>query len=165
VLQKSAEVGKQVIVAENYRFWPAERTIQRLLGEGFLGVVDNAMMIDRRHQPSRTEGPWFGKIQYPQLQEIATHHFDSLRSFVPAQPRDVRCEHGTKGSDFAHGAQTGHYRVRSHPCTVPGHVALAPWLLDGSGGRHDLDQSKFVAFRKPGARLFMPMRNDPCPKG
>jgi len=46
-----------------------------------LGALDNAIMIDRRHQPSRVEGPWFGKIEYPQLQEIATHHFDSMRGF------------------------------------------------------------------------------------
>ena len=71
VLERARAVGKQVIVAENYRFLPAERTIRRLIGEGFLGAIDHAMLIDRRKKPSRTEGPWLGKIEYPQLQEIA----------------------------------------------------------------------------------------------
>ena len=170
VLAKATAVGKQVIVAENYRFWPAERTIQRLLAEGFLGTVDNAMMIDRRHQPSRTEGPWFGKIQYPQLQEIATHHFDSLRSFFGARPRNIALRAwNPKGSDFAHGAQTEaliefeHTRVQYLGTLLSHRYGFSMWI-EGERGTIWTNR-KFVAFRKPGSRLFMPMRNDAVPKG
>jgi predicted dehydrogenase len=170
VLEKSRAVGKQVIVAENYRFWPAERTIQRLLGEGFLGAVDNAMMIDRRHQPARTEGPWLARLQYPQLQEIATHHFDSLRSFFGAQPRNIALRvWNPPGSDFAHGAQTEaliefeRTRVQYLGTMLSHRYGFSMWI-EGEKGTIWTNR-KYVAFRKPGGRFFMPMRNDKVPKG
>jgi predicted dehydrogenase len=170
VLEKSRAVGKQVIVAENYRFWPAERTIQRLLAEGFLGAVDNAMMTDRRHQPARTEGPWLAKLQYPQLQEIATHHFDSLRSFFGAQPRNIALRvWNPPGSDFAHGAQTEaliefeRTRVQYLGTMLSHRYGFSMWI-EGEKGTIWTNR-KYVAFRKPGARFFMPMRNDKVPKG
>jgi predicted dehydrogenase len=165
VLEKSRAVGKQVIVAENYRFWPAERTIQRLLGEGFLGAVDNAMMIDRRHQPARTEGPWLARLQYPQLQEIAT-----LRSFFGAQPRNIALRvWNPPGSDFAHGAQTEaliefeRTRVQYLGTMLSHRYGFSMWI-EGEKGTIWTNR-KYVAFRKPGGRFFMPMRNDKVPKG
>ena len=80
LLERARTLKKQVIVAENYRFFPAERTVKKLLDESFLGAVDNATLIDRRHMPSHTEGPWLASIDYPHLQEVAIHHFDSLRA-------------------------------------------------------------------------------------
>jgi predicted dehydrogenase len=170
VLAKARAVGKQVIVAENYRFWPAERTIQRLLAEGFLGAVDNAMMIDRRHQPARTEGPWLAKLQYPQLQEIATHHFDSLRSFFGAQPRNIALRvWNPPGSDFAHGAQTEaliefeRTRVQYLGTMLSHRYGFSLWI-EGEKGTLWTNR-KYVAWRKSGARFFRPIRNDKVPKG
>jgi predicted dehydrogenase len=170
LLDRAKAVGKQVIVAENYRFWPAERTIQRLLQQGFLGELDNAIMIDRRHQPSGTEGPWFGKIQYPQLQEIATHHFDSLRAFFGAQPANLtlRCWN-PPWTDFAHGANTealidfGHMRVQYLATLLSHRYGFSLWI---EGARGVLwTNRKYVAFRPGGSRWFRPMRNDKVPKG
>jgi predicted dehydrogenase len=53
VLERARALGKQVIVAENYRFFAAERTVRKLLRERFLGALDNATLIDRRHMPSQ----------------------------------------------------------------------------------------------------------------
>lgn len=170
VLEKSAAVGKQVIVAENYRFWPAERTIQRLLQESFLGVVDNAIMIDRRHQPSHTEGPWLSKIQYPQLQEIATHHFDSLRSFFGTQPRNIAVRvWNPPWTDYAHGAQTEALiefeRTRvQYLGTLLSHRYAFSLMIEGEKGAIWTNR-KYVAWRPKGSRFFRPMRNDKVPKG
>ena len=170
LLERARAVGKQVIVAENYRFWPAERTIQRLLEEGFLGALDNAIMIDRRHQPSGTEGPWFGKIQYPQLQEIATHHFDSLRAFFGAQPANLslRCWN-PPWTDFAHGANTealidfGHMRVQYLATLLSHRYAFSLWI---EGERGVLWTNRKYVFWRPGSsRWFRPIRNDKVPKG
>jgi predicted dehydrogenase len=170
VLKSSLAAEKQIIVAENYRFWPAERTIQRLLHEGFLGAVDNAMMIDRRHQPARTEGPWLSKIQYPQLQEIATHHFDSLRSFFGAQPRSIALRvWNPPGSDFAHGAQTEaliefeRTRVQYLGTMLSHRYGFSLWI-EGEKGTIWTNR-KYVAWRPRGSRFFRPMRNDKVPKG
>jgi predicted dehydrogenase len=170
VLLHARKVGRQVIVAENYRFWPAERTIQRLLGEQFLGRLDNAIMVDRRRQPSGSEGPWFGTIQYPQLQEIATHHFDSLRAFFGAQPLNLalRCWN-PPWTDYAHGANTealidfGHMHVQ-YLATLLSQRYEFSLRIEGDKGVL-WSNRKYLAFRKAGSRWFMPMKCDKVPKG
>lgn len=170
VLEVAAAAGKQVIVAENYRFWPAERTIERLLQEECLGRLDNAMMVDRRHQPSGTEGPWFGKIQYPQLQEIATHHFDSLRAFFGQQPKNiaVRCWN-PPWTDFAHGANTEALIDFGHMHAQYLGTLLSPryeFSLRIEGAKGVLwTNRKFVTFRPSGSRWYRPLRNDKVPAG
>ncbi len=170
LLQKSHAVGKQVIVAENYRFWPAERTIQRLLREEFLGKLDNAVMIDRRHQPSRTEGPWFGRIEYPQLQEIATHHFDSLRAFFGARPVGLSVRvWNPPWTDYRHGANTealidfGHMQVQYLGTLLSHRYGFSLWI-EGEKGVLWTNR-KFIAWRPGGSRWFRPLRNDKVPKG
>ena len=170
ILEQARAVGRQVIVAENYRFWPAERTIKRLLEAQFLGVLDNAIMIDRRHQPSGVEGPWFGQIEYPQLQEIATHHFDSLRGFFGARPRsiDVRVWN-PPWTDYKHGANTeafidfGHMQAQYLGTLLSHRYGFSLWI-EGEKGVLWTNR-KFVAFRPRGSRWFRPMRNDKVPAG
>jgi len=162
VLDRAHAVSKQVIVAENYRFWPAERTIKRLLDEKFLGAIDNASMIDRRHQPSRTEGPWFGQIEYPQLQEIATHHLDSLRGFFGARPEsvDVRVWN-PPWTDYKHGANTealidfGHMQVQYLGTLLSHRYGFSMWI-EGEKGVLWTNR-KFVAWRPRGSRWFRPI--------
>jgi predicted dehydrogenase len=170
LLERAQQVGKQVIVAENYRFWPAERTIKRLLEERFLGTIDNAIMIDRRHQPSRVEGPWFGQIDYPQLQEIACHHFDSLRGFFGAEPArvTVRCWN-PPWTDYKHGANTealidfGQVRAQ-YLGTLLSHRYGFSLRIEGEKGVLWTNR-KFVAWRPGASRWFRLIRNDKVPKG
>ena len=58
VLERARSAGRPLLVAENYRYWPSERTVRKLIADGAVGRVDSATLIDRRHMPSRTEGPW-----------------------------------------------------------------------------------------------------------
>lgn len=170
VLERARAAGRQVIVAENYRFWPSERTILRLLREGFLGRLDNAVMIDRRKQPSSIEGPWFGQIEYPQLQEIATHHFDSLRGFFGAQPKSIVARvWNPPWTDYRHGAHTealidfGSMHVQYIGTLLSQRYGFSLWI---EGERGVLwTNRKLVAFRPAGSRFFRPMRNDKVPKG
>ena len=170
VLDKARHVGKQVIVAENYRFFPAERTVLRLLREQFLGRLDNAIMIDRRHQPSRVEGPWFGQIEYPQLQEIATHHFDSLRGFFGARPNSIHVRAwNPPWTDYKHGANTealvdfGHMQVQYLGTLLSHRYGFSLWI-EGEKGVLWTNR-KFVMWRPDGSRWFRPIRNDKVPKG
>jgi predicted dehydrogenase len=170
LLQHAQAAGKQVIVAENYRYWPAERTIKRLLAEGYLGTLDNAVMIDRRHQPSHTEGPWFGQIEYPQLQEIATHHFDSLRGFFGARPKSICLRAwNPPWTDYKHGANTealidfGHMQVQYLGTLLSHRYGFSLWI-EGEKGVLWTNR-KLVAWRPRGSRWFRPMRNDKVPAG
>jgi predicted dehydrogenase len=170
VLERARALRRQVIVAENYRFFPAERTVLRLLREGFLGRLDNAIMIDRRHQPSRVEGPWFGQIEYPQLQEIATHHFDSLRGFFGAHPRSIHVRvWNPPWTDYRHGANTealidfGDVQVQYLGTLLSHRYGHSLWIEGEKGVIWS--NRKLVAWRPRGSRLFRPVRNDKVPPG
>jgi predicted dehydrogenase len=170
LLRRAHAVGRQVIVAENYRFWPAERTVKRLLQNGFLGRLDNAMMIDRRHQPARTEGPWLSKIEYPQLQEIATHHLDSMRGFFGQRPAGIILRAwNPPGSDFLHGAHTealvdfGQVHVQYLGTLLSHHYEFS-LRIEGELGTLWTNR-KFVTFRPTGSRWYRPLRNDKVPPG
>jgi predicted dehydrogenase len=79
VIGKARTAGKHIIVAENYRFFPAERTVGKWIAENRLGRIANVTCVDRRNQPSSEQGSWVAGMDYPQLEEIAVHHFDSFR--------------------------------------------------------------------------------------
>lgn len=170
VLERARAVGRPVIVAENYRFFPAERTIKRLLDEKFLGTLDHAVLTDRRHQPSRVEGPWFGQIEYPQLQEIATHHFDSLRGFFGSRPSSITVRTwNPPWTDYKHGANTeaqidfGHVQVQYMGTLLSHRYGFSLWI-EGEKGVLWTNR-RMVAWRPAGSRWFRPIRNDKVPKG
>lgn len=170
VLEAARSAGKQVIVAENYRYFPAERTVKRLLDEGFLGTLDHSVMIDRRHQPSRVEGPWFGKIDYPQLQEIATHHFDSLRGLFGQRPVSMTVRvWNPPWTDYQHGANTeaqidfGAVQVQYLGTLLSHRYGFSLWV-EGKKGVLWTNR-RMVAWRPAGSRWFRPIRNDKVPKG
>ncbi|MGA0027419.1 MAG: Gfo/Idh/MocA family protein [Steroidobacteraceae bacterium] len=170
LLRHAQAAGRHVIVAENYRFWPAERTIRRLLQQQFLGAIDNATMIDRRHQPASSEGPWIAKIQYPQLQEIATHHLDSLRGFFGQRPDGIILRAwNPPGSDFCHGAHTealvdfGQVHVQYLGTMLSSRYEFS-LRIEGQRGTLWTNR-KLVTFRPAGSRWYRPIRNDKVPAG
>jgi predicted dehydrogenase len=169
VLEHARALNKQVIVAENYRFFPAERTVKKLLGERFLGALDNATLIDRRHMPSRTEGPWLAAIDYPQLQEVAIHHFDSLRSLFERPGSITARVWNPPWSDYRHGANTealidfGEVRVQYLGTMLSHRFGFSLWI-EGERGVIWTNR-KYVAWRPDGSRWFRPVRNVKVPAG
>jgi predicted dehydrogenase len=170
VLERARALGKQVIVAENYRFFPAERTVKKLLGEGFLGALDCATLVDRRHMPSHTEGPWLATIDYPQLQEVAIHHFDSLRSLFEAPPGSIAARvWNPPWTDYRHGANTealidfGEVRVQYLGTLLSHRFGFSLWI-EGERGVIWTNR-KYVAWRPKGSRWFRPIGNVKVPPG
>jgi predicted dehydrogenase len=86
VVERAHAVRRPVLVAENYRFFQAERTFRRLLDDGAVGQIGAALCIDRRDQPSATQGAWVKQIEEPFITEIAVHHFDSFRYLFDREP-------------------------------------------------------------------------------
>lgn len=170
VLERAEAVGKPIMVAENYRYWPAERTVRELVREGRIGRVDSATLVDRRHQPSHTEGPWLASIEYPQLQEVAVHHFDSLRSFFGLRPTSIAARAwNAPWSDYRHGASTealiDFEGVQAQYLgTMTSHrYAFSLWI-EGEGGAIWTNR-KYVFWRAAGSRFFRPVRNVKVPRG
>jgi predicted dehydrogenase len=170
VVAKSKETGRQVIVAENYRFFPAERTVRKLLEEGFLGRLDYMTLTDRRRMPRGTEGDWLFRIRYPQLQEIAIHHFDSLRAFVGTPPVAIAARvWNPPWSDYAHGANSeafvdfGQVRVQYLGTLMSHRFGFSLWI-EGEKGVLWTNRKR-VFFRPAGSRWFRPLRNVRVPPG
>lgn len=164
VLARAHATGKPILVAENYRYWPAERTVRKLIAGGDIGRIDHATLIDRRHMPSHTEGPWLATMEYPQLQEIAIHHFDSLRSFFGAPPTRITTRvWNSPWSDYRHGANTESWieldnMQIQYVGTLTSHrFAFSLWI-EGEEGAIWTNR-KYVFVRRGGSRLLRPVRN------
>lgn len=171
ILEKSAETGKPVMVAENYRFWPAERTIRRAVKDGLLGEIANVSLRDFRNQPAAHEPVWLTKLEYPHLQEIGVHHFDSLRGYFDRDAVAITaCSWNPAGSGYARGACTealiemeGDLHVQYfssflskrffHSLTIEGERGVL-W-----------SNRKYVLFRKHGDRIYKPVKKAPVPAG
>ncbi len=101
VVATAREVDRPVMVAENYRFFQAERTLRKLLDEGKAGQIDTVFCVDRRDQPSGTQGEWVKSMPEPFLTEIAVHHFDSFRYLFGSEPVSVWARsYNPHGSDY-----------------------------------------------------------------
>ncbi len=170
VLRVAESTGHVVMVGENYRFRPAERTVRALVEEGRVGAIDHATLVDRRHMPSGTEGPWLARIEYPQLQEIAIHHFDSLRFMLGERPAAITAHAwNPPSSDYRHGACTQALiefeRVRAQylGTLTSGRFSFS-LTLEGETGEIWTNR-KWVFVRSAGARIPSFVRNVPAPKG
>ncbi len=170
ILERARELGRQVIVAENYRFFPAERTVRKLLQDGFLGALDHATLVDRRRMPSHTEGPWLAAIDYPQLQEVAIHHFDSLRGFFETPPTSITTKvWNPPWTDYRHGASTealidfGDLRAQYLGTMLSHRFGFSLWIEGAKGVLWT--NRKYVAWRPNGSRWFRPIRNLKVPPG
>lgn len=170
VLRIAEASGRPLLVAENYRYWPAERTVRTLLADGAIGRVDHATLVDRRSMPAHTEGPWLATIEYPQLQEIAIHHFDSLRFLLGQRPNAIvtRVWNPPK-SDYRHGANTEALidfedaRVQYLGTLTSRRFGFSLWV-EGEDGAIWTNR-KYVFLRRGGSRFFRPVRNVAVPPG
>lgn len=169
IVAKAREVGRQVIVGEQYRFWPAERTVLKLLEDGAVGRIDHATLVDRRNQPAKGEGPWFAALEYAHLQDIAVHHFDSLRMWFGRPTTVFASGWRTPWSDYQGKCSTqallgfGDVQVQ-YLGTLASHRFGTSLWIEGEQGAIWTNR-KYVATRKRGSRWFMPVRNVPVPKG
>lgn len=87
----ASEQGRTLMVSQNYRFFPAPRTVRRLMGElGALHRID----IDFRKMSKprgRRASPHHALAQ-PLLSDMSIHHFDLLRFIIGAEPERIFCE-------------------------------------------------------------------------
>jgi predicted dehydrogenase len=158
------------MVAENYRYWPSERTVRSLIAAGAIGRVDSATLVDRRHMPSATEGPWLAATEYPQLQEVAIHHFDSLRFFFDSKPTTVTVRTwNAPWSDYRHGSNSEALldfegvRVQYLGTMLSHRFSFSLWI-EGERGVIWTNR-KYVFRRGAGSRFFRPVPLVQTPPG
>ena len=105
LVERARRLRRPLMVAENYRFFQAERTLRKVLDDGLIGEVHSAVCIDRRNQPSTSQGAWVKSMEQPFLTEIAVHHFDSFRYLFARRPQALWAEtFNPQSSDYARNA-------------------------------------------------------------
>jgi predicted dehydrogenase len=171
VVRCSRELSRPVMVAENYRFFPAERTLHQKLSDGMVGRVLSAICIDRRDQPSHTQGPWVKSMAHPFLIEIAVHHFDSFRYLFAQRPASmfVTC-YNPPGSSYERRAATealieldGGLPIQYGGTMIASRYEYELWIAGENG---DLwTDRKRVWFRPRSHRFFKPCKLVQVPRG
>jgi predicted dehydrogenase len=92
VVDLAAERGLQLMVSQNYRFFPAVRVATELVRSGTLGEV-GAVSVDFRRYANRParEGHRHYTLHQPLLADMAVHHFDLMRAVLGQEPVEVAC--------------------------------------------------------------------------
>jgi predicted dehydrogenase len=171
VVERARAVSRPCVVAENYRFFPAERTVRRMLDEDLTGRISQVVCIDRRDQPSHTQGPWVKGIDHPFLSEIAVHHFDSFRYLFKRRPvaMTARSYNPTGSTYDREGAAEALIEMEGgFPIVYAGsyqgnRFEFSLWV---QGDKGDLwTDRKRVWWRARGKRFFFPSKLTPVPKG
>lgn len=165
VIARAAERGLPLVVAENFRFVPAERTVRRAI-RAQLGQVSHVTLTDRRRMPLAMHGSFVRGMTHPQLREIAVHHFDSLRSFTGREPLAVTARSfNPPGSDYVHGACTEAWIEFAGGLEAQYLGTLTSnrfgWRVTAEGSEGDLwSNRRLVAVRRRGKRLFVPIAKE-----
>jgi len=165
------KLGRPLMVAENFRFFQAERTVRRLLDEGRLGRIGSVVCIDRRDQPSTSQGGWVKSLPDPFLSEIAVHHFDSFRYLFGSQPDSILARsYNPPGSDYDQGAALEAFialrngvRIQYSGSLVATRYEYELWI-EGEKGEIRTDR-KTVSWRSRGEKDYQKVPLVPAPAG
>ena len=93
LVKLSEERQRVLMVSQNYRYYPAVRTVQSLLNAGTFGDP-HAISLDFRKfaNTAPKEGHKHYHIDHPLLMDMAIHHFDLLRLICGTEPIEVFCQ-------------------------------------------------------------------------
>jgi len=171
IVERSRAVSRPVMVAENYRFYRAERTLQQMLANEMAGRLHWAECVDRRDQPSHTQGPWVKAMEHPFLTEIAVHHFDSFRFLFGRKPKSIYVlsynlpESGYEKETAATAVieLEGGLPIQYGGTMAAARYEFALWV-EGDKGDLWTDRQR-VWWRPRGGRFFRPCRSVAVPKG
>jgi predicted dehydrogenase len=169
VARQAEQVGKPVVVGQNYRYIPVERTLRHLIREERIGTMISATCVSRRRRPGK--GTFLGTMDYPQLVDVGVHHFDSLRSTLGLNAVAIICRVDNPAwSDYRHGAMTealiemeGVVSVQYLGTLTSDRDEYSLWI-EGERGVLCTDRKR-IWWRKRGQRFFLPVWNISVPKG
>jgi predicted dehydrogenase/predicted AlkP superfamily phosphohydrolase/phosphomutase len=171
LVERAHAAARPIMVAENFRFFQAERTVRHMLDEGVAGRIHSAVCIDRRDQPSHTQGPWVKSMAEPFLTEIAVHHFDTFRYLFNQRPLSIQAiSYNPPMSDYDGSAAVNamiefddHCHVQYSGTMVATRYEYSLWV-EGEKGDIWTDRRR-VWWRAKGKRFFRPVKLVQVPKG
>jgi predicted dehydrogenase len=92
VVELAAQLDLVLMISQNYRFFPAVRTVRDLVRSGSLGEVGAVSVDFRRYaNAAARDGHRHYALNQPLLADMAIHHFDLMRFILGHEPVDVAC--------------------------------------------------------------------------
>lgn len=88
MLAESRRSGKILMVAEDFRYNPAPRTVRKILADGSIGQPD-LIQIEYFRPHDFPAGDWRNELEHPLLLENGVHHFDLLRYITGAEAEEI----------------------------------------------------------------------------
>src|SRR5262249_17314745 len=105
IVEASRRTRSPVMVGQTYPFRRFSQTLRKLLREEKVGTVTHVSYVDRRARPA--QGNFLSQVEYAQLLDVGTDHFDSLRSMLGVNPVRVIARCGkVPWSGYRHGSTT-----------------------------------------------------------
>jgi predicted dehydrogenase len=93
LVELAATKGLTLMVSQNYRHFPAPRTVARLLEEDSLGELYTVAIDFRRNDPSPPKPHRRHHLDtQPLLIDMSIHHFDLLRMMLRREPVRLSCQ-------------------------------------------------------------------------
>jgi predicted dehydrogenase len=78
-----------VMVDQNYRWRPQNRTLRQAVRDGWIGKVGSVSYEYRQPITRTTTDAWREHMPHPFLHDMAPHHFDLLRAYTDLECRQV----------------------------------------------------------------------------
>ncbi|MBN9388724.1 MAG: Gfo/Idh/MocA family oxidoreductase [Chloroflexi bacterium] len=92
VTELAAEKGLILMVSQNYRFFPAVRTVQALVKENRVGPIHTVNLDFRRYVPqTHPDTHRHYHLRQPLLLDMSIHHFDLMRAVLGQEPVEISC--------------------------------------------------------------------------
>ncbi|WP_114855383.1 Gfo/Idh/MocA family protein [Brachybacterium sp. YJGR34] len=173
--RRAEELGLVLQVSQNYRNYPAPRTVQRLLQEGVLGELAGISIDFRQWDNDRPfeDHPHY-RFPHPMINDMAIHHFDLLRKVTgqeaarvytkvkdPSYSKYVEEASAVMTIEMTDGlvvSYRGSWLSRGEPTPWAGEWRITGehgelfFTSRGGGGAADPAHADLVTLRRPGAR-------------
>lgn len=90
MIEAADRAGRRLTVSQNYRHYPAARTVARLISDGALGAVGSATVAFRKYGNEAAPGESSHYTLFePLLLDMSIHHFDLMRFVLGAEAQSV----------------------------------------------------------------------------
>jgi predicted dehydrogenase len=93
------ELGRVLMVSQNYRYFPAPQVATHFVREGWFGQLNSVKLEFRHNAPA--EGYRYWGLPNPLLVDMAVHHYDLMRLVIGEEPVELSCRAwNPRGSPF-----------------------------------------------------------------
>ncbi|MBA2514800.1 MAG: Gfo/Idh/MocA family oxidoreductase [Solirubrobacterales bacterium] len=87
LVDRAEELGRRLMVSQNYRFKRAPRTVQRLVTEGAVGRIEQVRIVYQKDPPF---ADFRVQMDEPVIIDMAVHHLDQIRGLLGLEPVRLR---------------------------------------------------------------------------